>query len=167
MVSFRLAMKSHQLPKHWVIYGNAAGAVRTDGVEICRQHGADSALIVHRDNATLGDPHPRRFRRLNAAAAAADAAWPLKVDHTPAFRLVADPKDWRKPIDAVVSSDVLGAVVSAIHFFTGCDTIVAVEPDGRFRVRTMGVLNARSHRTPAFASHRSRRATNPKARRTA
>jgi hypothetical protein len=136
-------MKDRTLPNHWISIPNSQAAVRADGVEI-RYDERYAALVVR---STIGHEltqrirgqsrtRPRLFRYLDAAAAAADAIWPF--DHEPAFRLVANKRDWRKPINGVVTGEKLPAVIRAIKALTGCDSTVSVEPDGRFRIATTG-----------------------------
>lgn len=60
-----------------------------------------------------------------------------------AFNLVADPDDWRAPINALVGPGELEAAITAIEFFTA--TIPTVEvvsvPERVYRVRSVGYRN--------------------------
>jgi len=40
-----------------------------------------------------------------------------------AFEAVANPTDWRAPIDAVIDIDDLDLTTDAIHYYTGCEVI--------------------------------------------
>lgn len=141
-------MKDRSLPEHWITIGNGQMAVRIDGVEIKYNQRYEALLVLSTSGTVLSQrtkgqsrTRPRLFRYLDAAAAAADAMWPF--NHEPAFRLVADQQDWRKPINAVVRGDKLAAVIRAVKVMTGCDCIVSVEPDGHFRIKTVGVPNGK------------------------
>ena len=137
-------MKDRSLPKHWIVVGDCAGAVRMDRVEVA-MHERYNALVVRNAageslNQWVGSTgvqtRPKLFRYLDAAVKAADREWPLFVDHEAAFRLVGDVHDADKPIDALVTDDKLAAVVRAIKVFTGQDATVSVETSDQFRVRT-------------------------------
>jgi len=46
-----------------------------------------------------------------------------------AFNLVADPENWKNPIDAEIDPRQVADVVEAIHFFTGSIAVVEIIQD--------------------------------------
>jgi len=60
-----------------------------------------------------------------------------------AFSMVAEPDDWRKPIDAVIKDEDLGVVREAVEYFTA--TTVSASPCmgtvGHTHVRATGYRN--------------------------
>lgn len=56
-----------------------------------------------------------------------------------AFGLVADPSDWKAPIDARVAKDLVHQVVSAIRFYTAAPIeVFPTEHPGSYRVTSCG-----------------------------
>ena len=133
------------LPDHWTVYADTGTAKRTDGVRILHDRSYGNALVienlsgqVYSQSVRGGHSRPRLFKYLDAAADAADHVWPLVEKHELAFHLVADPVDWRRPIDAIVPAAKLVDVVRAIQYYTATETIVSVATNGQFRVQSIG-----------------------------
>ncbi len=58
------------------------------------------------------------------------------------FNLVADPKDWRNPIDAVIDRDDFCDIEDAVLFYTSAGLkIVESLPGGKIRVTGVGYRN--------------------------
>lgn len=139
---------SLDLPDHWRVYRYTGTAVRSDGVKIVHDRRYHKRTLVIEN--ILGEVYsqavrgqharPRLFKYLDAAAAVADRIWPIvgAHEHEVAFRLVADPDDWKRPIDATVPANRLADVVKAINFYTATETTVSVLADGQFRVKSIG-----------------------------
>jgi hypothetical protein len=134
------------LPDHWKVYADTGTAVRSDGARVVRDRRfVVNSLVIENNRGEVYSQsvrgqhsRPRLFKYLDAAAATADRIWPLGEQHELAFRLVADPDDWKKPIDAIVPANRLTDVVKAIQFYTATETTVSVLADGQFRVKSIG-----------------------------
>jgi len=139
-------MTDHRLglPAHWTFNRQTGTATRSDGVRVLHQ---GSKYVVENDGGmrvltqrTRNGSRARLFRYLSGAVESADKAWPLtseELDREAAFRLVANPTDWKAPIDARVPADKLVAVVRAIAFYTATSATVTPEGDV-FRVTSIG-----------------------------
>lgn len=136
----------NDLPEWWRLHTDLT-AVRSDGARVIRDSAFLHSPYIVQDNRgqtliqtgrTSLVRRPRLFRYLRSAIETVDTVWPLNP-HAAAFALVADPDDWRKPIDAIIPTDRLTDVIKAIHYFTAVtEATVTVQPDGRFRVKSIG-----------------------------
>lgn len=56
-----------------------------------------------------------------------------------AFNLVADPADWKNPVDAVIPGDTdRSLIIDAVIHFTASVPVFETLPDGRLRVAAAG-----------------------------
>ncbi len=69
------------------------------------------------------------------------AAGMTHAELSAAFDTVADPSDWRAPIEAFVDAPAYARIAAAVEFFTATKLSWVMLPNGRFAVTSIGYRN--------------------------